>query len=522
MGALPGTADGKSASKPTPSTPGVWAVSHQELGKLRTDAEDSASVSGELDKIVTEVHFCWTEPAQSAFVTGDFNNWEITLPMHKVNTRDGEVWIASKALPPGTCQYKFIIDNTWRHAPDQPTAFDERGIINNCLTVTVDFCGEKTCFCSSFARERQIAPGLIASDGECRQVMTPGTQKTFQRSTGIAYTYRERRSEQEVQKSFMYKNVNHQPFDVVVVNVNNLKSSDKALPKDGLVSRASSFENLTRQPMRYDPTLPTFEDAAYEAALRADATDSMPHTASGYASIFASDPKELTYSVRARLSSPLLGFDPKECHTGIELYEKNHCAIRMDAKGLYKTVRGALPVAKGRKTYFEMYIAKQERGGGVCIGLSTCELPLSCLVGTRPNSIGFSTSGNIIQTVEGKEVWSKFGSSVDAGAVVGCLVDLVELPAISHREIKAELFFFVDGVELGKVDYVFMGDLEIFPTLSLFSRDGRVFSLFDASDMVVGETLSSDGCIYALDGTIINGVGGKCSPAQGLSSTART
>mmetsp|Transcript_575 Transcript_575/g.1943 ORF Transcript_575/g.1943 Transcript_575/m.1943 type:complete len:523 (-) Transcript_575:197-1765(-) len=518
MGALPGAADGNPASKPTPTTPGIWAVSHQELGRLRTDGEDIASVSGELDKIVTEVHFCWTEPAQSAFVTGDFNNWEITLPMHKVNTRDGEVWIASKALPPGTCQYKFIIDNTWRHAPDQPTAFDERGIINNCLTVTVDLCGDKTCFCSSLARERQNLPQLIESNSEVRQAMTPGTLKTFQRSTGIAYTYVERRSEEEVKKSFMYKNVNHQPFDVVVVNVSNLKSSDKVIPKDGLVSRASSFEDLTRQPMRYDPTVPTFTDATYEAALRADATDSMPHTAPSCASIFANDPKELTYSVRARLSSPLLGFDPKECHSGIELYEKNHCAIRTEAKGLYKTVRSVLPVAEGRRTYFEMYIAKQERGGGVCIGLSTCELPLSCLVGTRPNSIGYSTSGNIIQTVEGKEAWSKFGESVDAGAVVGCLVKLVEISTTPHREVEAQLTFYVDGAEIGSVEFIFMGDLEIFPTLSLFSRDGRVFSLFDSNDMLLGESFPGDEKTYALDGYPVGRSGEKSSPAQGPSS----
>lgn len=55
---------------------------------------------------MTDVYFCWTLPAQSAFVTGDFNCWEVTVPMKKIDTRDGEVWIASKALPPGTCQYK--------------------------------------------------------------------------------------------------------------------------------------------------------------------------------------------------------------------------------------------------------------------------------------------------------------------------------------------------------------------------------------------------------------------------------
>mmetsp|Transcript_19492 Transcript_19492/g.28307 ORF Transcript_19492/g.28307 Transcript_19492/m.28307 type:complete len:161 (+) Transcript_19492:547-1029(+) len=90
---------------PTPSTPGVWSVSHQDLQKLGGE-EDLSSATIDTGQIVTEVYFCWTVDANSAFVTGEFNNWEVTLPMEKVNTRDGEVWIASKMLPPGSFQYK--------------------------------------------------------------------------------------------------------------------------------------------------------------------------------------------------------------------------------------------------------------------------------------------------------------------------------------------------------------------------------------------------------------------------------
>jgi hypothetical protein len=35
----------------------------------------------------------------------------------------------------GTYQYKFIVDNEWRFATDQPTVRDEMGNINNCVTV---------------------------------------------------------------------------------------------------------------------------------------------------------------------------------------------------------------------------------------------------------------------------------------------------------------------------------------------------------------------------------------------------
>lgn len=80
-----------------------------------------------------------------------------------------------------------IIDNHWRHAEDQPIIFDERGIINNCLTVTVDLCGELTCFCSSFARNLPTSPIAADSDDSLKQVMTPGTVKTFQNSTGLSH-----------------------------------------------------------------------------------------------------------------------------------------------------------------------------------------------------------------------------------------------------------------------------------------------------------------------------------------------
>lgn len=103
------------------------------------------------------------------------------------------------------------------------------------------------------------------------------------------------------------------------------------------------------------------QNATYEAALKADEVGSMPHTAPSCAMLFANDPKELAHSVRARLSTPMLGFNPKECHSGILLYEKNHCAIREEAKGLYKSVRSLLPVQEERAVYFEMFIAKQVR-----------------------------------------------------------------------------------------------------------------------------------------------------------------
>lgn len=42
-----------------------------------------------------------------------------------------------KVLPPGIYQYKFIVDDQWRYAPDLPAVYDEMGNVNNVLEVQV-------------------------------------------------------------------------------------------------------------------------------------------------------------------------------------------------------------------------------------------------------------------------------------------------------------------------------------------------------------------------------------------------
>lgn len=404
-----------------------------------------------------------------------------------------------------------IIDNVWQHAPDQPITFDERGIINNVLSVTVEPCGDVTCFCSSFfnnapteALDRQgVATQLEAG------VMTPSTVQRIQRNIGVAYHYVERESAQaQFRKSYMHTDVSARPFDVTVVNVKNLPQTRPFLDAqttDGTISRASSFENVAEVGTRLDQSIPVVEDAAYAAVLN-DQAGTLPHTAPYRASALCKDPTELAYSVRARLSSPLLGFNPNECHEGIRLTDTNHCAVRVQERGLYKTVRSVLPIRESNlATYFEFFIYRRATGGGVCIGLSTPELPLNCLCGTRPNSIGVSTSGNLIQTVAGKETWGDFGNELHSGSTVGCLVSMKTLTptnnninAVSIRTVSAR--FYANGAYIGTADYKFVGALDVFPTLSLFANHARVYALFNGEDMLYAGALPSGEEFLTLDG----------------------
>lgn len=403
-----------------------------------------------------------------------------------------------------------IVDNIWQHAPDQPIIFDERGIINNFLTVTVEACGDITCFCSSFygcgsadTMEKQSPMAAQIS----AELLTPKTVQRIQRNIGVALRYVEREVAQNssFRKAYMHTEVSDRPFDVTVVNVKNLPSTRPLLDPettDGTISRASSFENIHDANVRYDPTVPVVDDAAYAATLN-DQAGSLPRTAHYRAGALSSDPAQLAYSVRARLSSPVLGFNSNECHEGIRLTDTNHCATRVQEFGLYKTVRSVLPLRDSHcLMYFEFFIFCQTTVGGVCIGLSTQELPLNCLCGTRPNSIGFSTSGNIIQTVDGKEKWTEFGTELKSGCTVGCLVRVTNTMDLCNNSPKRMVStrFFADGHLKGAVDYEFIGSLEVFPTLSLFAKNARVYSLFSGQDMLFASCLPPDEEILTLDG----------------------
>mmetsp|Transcript_20401 Transcript_20401/g.51900 ORF Transcript_20401/g.51900 Transcript_20401/m.51900 type:complete len:383 (+) Transcript_20401:124-1272(+) len=73
----------------------------------------------------------WSLGGGSVYVTGSFNHWGERIPLR----RSGADHVVCLNLLAGTYQYKFIVDNEWRYAPEQPTVRDEMGNINNCLTV---------------------------------------------------------------------------------------------------------------------------------------------------------------------------------------------------------------------------------------------------------------------------------------------------------------------------------------------------------------------------------------------------
>jgi 5'-AMP-activated protein kinase regulatory beta subunit len=66
------------------------------------------------------------------YITGTFNGWSRQIPMH----RSGNDFTYIHNLKRGKHAFKFIVDDEWRFAPDQPTVADIEGRINNFIDVT--------------------------------------------------------------------------------------------------------------------------------------------------------------------------------------------------------------------------------------------------------------------------------------------------------------------------------------------------------------------------------------------------
>jgi hypothetical protein len=76
--------------------------------------------------------FRWEHGGRQVDITGTFNDWSRQIPMH----RSGNDFTYIHNLRKGKHAFKFIVDDEWRFAPDQPTVADIEGRINNFIDVS--------------------------------------------------------------------------------------------------------------------------------------------------------------------------------------------------------------------------------------------------------------------------------------------------------------------------------------------------------------------------------------------------
>lgn len=93
---------------------------------------DSRGLENWLDDDAVPTVFRWEHGGRQVYITGTFNGWSRQIPMH----RSGNDFTYIHNLKRGKHAFKFIVDDEWRFAPDQPTVADIEGRINNFIDVT--------------------------------------------------------------------------------------------------------------------------------------------------------------------------------------------------------------------------------------------------------------------------------------------------------------------------------------------------------------------------------------------------
>lgn len=96
-----------------------------------TSSLTTPSLEGSSENVIPTV-FKWEHGGRHVYITGTFNNWERQIPMH----RSGNDFTYVHNLKRGKYAFKFIVDDDWRFAPDQPTIADIEGRINNFIDVS--------------------------------------------------------------------------------------------------------------------------------------------------------------------------------------------------------------------------------------------------------------------------------------------------------------------------------------------------------------------------------------------------
>lgn len=127
-------------------------------GAASTSAPSQITIDNFLNDDTVPTVFRWEHGGRQVYITGTFNGWSRQIPMH----RSGNDFTYIHNLKRGKHAFKFIVDDEWRFAPDQPTVADIEGRINNFIDVT-DFkayTGDR-----EFEKEKAAAEyGLLASE----------------------------------------------------------------------------------------------------------------------------------------------------------------------------------------------------------------------------------------------------------------------------------------------------------------------------------------------------------------------
>jgi hypothetical protein len=110
--------NGTSAT-PSSLSPSTRLMPPPSSPRSQPDAADSVPVM-----------FRWAGGGQRVFLTGTFTEWSRQgIPM----VRSGQEFYQIVNLPRGVHEFKFVVDNEWKHSQDLAVVQDSHGIVNNVV-----------------------------------------------------------------------------------------------------------------------------------------------------------------------------------------------------------------------------------------------------------------------------------------------------------------------------------------------------------------------------------------------------
>jgi hypothetical protein len=253
-------------------------------------------------------------------------------------------------------------------------------------------------------------------------------------------------------------------------------------------------------------------------------------------------------------------FDPRQTSNGIALTCGNHCAVKI-GKGLVCSCRSMVAVRPNAYVYFEFSITvSSNQSPQLAIGLSPPDCPLNVMIGSWPGSIGLSNDGQLM--ISSRSFMNDPIESIPiiAGTTVGILIysssasltlendhihefNLNQTPLLfrssepeltqptiedmnSSDQIQDQLTdqsfspgndliqFNINGNPIScsldaklVIREVLAQNTPLYPTVSLFTEDTRVWCRFCEADVVYRDRKSINAPpgvrVYCLDGSLL-------------------
>ena len=86
------------------------------------------------NKEIRKTEFSLLAPqAKSAFIAGDFNQWN--LSSHPMKQSKKGIWKISLALNPGQYEYRFFVDGQWQNDPECSSLVENPFGTLNCVKI---------------------------------------------------------------------------------------------------------------------------------------------------------------------------------------------------------------------------------------------------------------------------------------------------------------------------------------------------------------------------------------------------